>query len=54
MLLLHLKLKIKIPERMNDGDTIVIDEESSLIGRFISDDIEIENLSLFKYARFVG
>ena len=44
----HLKLKIKISERMIDGDTIVINEESSLIARFISDGIEIENLCIIQ------
>ena len=33
--------------------TIVIDDESSLIARFISDGIEIENCSSFEYSRIV-
>ena len=43
-LLRYLKLKkIKISESMIDGDTIVIDEISCNLGRFLNDDIEIEN-----------
>ena len=53
-LLKHLKLKIKIPDSMIDVDTLIIDEVTSIIGRFISDGIEIENHPSLKFATVTG
>ena len=49
-LLKHLKLKIKISESMIENDTLILNVTSSILGRFISDGIEIENCSSLKYA----
>ena len=45
-----LKLKIKIRKNFIDGDTLIINDDSSIIGRLISDGIEVENYPLLKYA----
>ena len=52
VLLKHLKLKIKISENMIKGDTLLIDNWSSILGRFISDGIEIEQSSSITSAEF--
>ena len=52
-LLKSLQLKIKIPKKFIDGDTLIIDDDSSTYGRFISNGIEIENHSSLKCATAV-
>ena len=49
-LLRTLKLKIQIPEKFINCDTFFIDERSSIIGKFISDGIEIVTNPSLKYA----
>ena len=49
-LLRILKLKIAIPEKAIEGDTMAINDITSVIGKFISDGIEILNCPSLKYA----
>ena len=44
-LLKTLKLKLKIPDNMIDGDTIVIDNNSSTFTRFVKDGVEMDRHS---------
>ena len=45
LLLKTLKLKLKIPDSMIDGDTLVIDNNSSTFTRFFTDGVEIDRHS---------
>ena len=53
-LLNELNLKIAISENMIDGDKLLINTSSSIIGRFISGGAEIEQCSSITSAKFVG
>ena len=52
-LLKTLKLKLKIPDNMIDGDTIVIDNNSSTFTRFVKDGFEMTRHS-FTHCEIVG
>ena len=53
-LLKHLKLKIKISENFIKGDTMMINERSSIMGRFLEDGIEIESCPFITSAIVTG
>ena len=49
-LLRKLKLKIKLQKNVISGNTLIINDTSAVLGRFLDDGIEIENCSLITSA----